>query len=82
MFPFLSLLSGGCSDEGDFITRHESEDRHAGIGAAFAVSFDRFKNETSVRVGTWYIVSVPENSAAFDAGLIAGDTVLQVFSVC
>ena len=54
-----------------------ADDQRAGVGASFAVSFKEYH---AVRVGTWYVVSVDEGSTAYDAGLIAGDTVLKVLT--
>ena len=78
MFPFLSFLANGCNEDQDDHSTSYPFENLVGIGATFAVSFSRVKSDASVKVGTWYIASVPEGSTAFLAGLMPGDTMLQV----
>ena len=52
----------------------------AGVGARFALSLVRSHDNTLFKPGTWYVASVPRESAAFEAGLQPYDTLIEVRS--
>jgi hypothetical protein len=79
IFPFWTFLAGACCEESEFSSMVETKSKQSGIGVTFAVSLFRRNGESSLgAAGTWYIASVPENSAGHQAGLNAGDAILQV----